>query len=1455
MATATATPADAADQALFARLAQVTTHPLPTTTAADAHDRAFFAGVGAATPADDQDRALFGQLQRTAEPAQELGTLPARIEPPQDATVTAGAATAPAGPAPPPPQIDPATGHVVDPVTGRPMQRGRPVDAVPTGFDWKEFGRGVLGTAGRALTGELGARLAGSTEPNPHYEPQIDPATGHVIDPISNEPLVKGQPHDVQEAGVVGKGLELATPPLQWAQTYVTNPVARVAALAYNPLAAWIKSGYQEAGKEFEQDPARANVIAGFLRGTISEAGLKAAYQGFINPTIETTAAFSGPGIREMPLFGMKPGTPEDEAVRGILNFLADIPIGMLADLVTTKAALPRLGKALAALEDTKLAQRLMDVPLPLPKALGGPISYRHMRVAAQQERELAHMIGGGAGRGGQILREALQAKTNAAKDIAALRQSGLNTWRKTPDGRRVDQIDELIYHWIEAGLDDRSKFQSREQALAAARALTPDTALGDRAAAVVERNGAAYARIWRASGERLEAAGYLKPGTVEAMGDRYAAGMYHSTSHNPEDIAAWLEAAQAINHETNGQYGLSEQAIALGNQLLGRMGSGGGGVNAAKGRTVGTFAEREARGGEFQASPIFGKSISGSARIAERYEVLHEVAKSKIAQPGSETVPRPPRPKSEMSEGDRAWQQHLDEQKHGALGTKPREPQPAGPATPQAAGETTAPPEPRWTAADLDKAKAEVEQRAAEHEQALQDLQAATAARAAPKAAPTPGQPRPPAPPELDALRTARQGVQDAMKEVATAKKLAETAPTEVTEAALAEARERVKEARAGFDQAALQYRRAKLSPDSLQARYAAGAEGRITEAQGALDRAVEAHLQAVAGQDAAAIKDAERAVAKASAGLKAAKRDYREGLTLSDAAIQRRYNEAVQESALRWANAQNAQARIERHLAAGPPTMEKPLPVPPGSRLLTGKQYGPAEGLIVPERFKRALDTYLAPPGATTPIAAAAQWLSRQYKQQAMFLAFPSLLHKAKYDTMLSIGVLTEAGVKANPLSIRRMMALAVREDKAWRTTGKMSKAVEALDQNTRALLDSHGSADLGELGSSLRNAVSEKPPNMHIENFRRLRNSVPKGIGNIERVHKIMLTEQLAPKYGYAEAARIAQETISGAHVSSPLYQVLDRYGGVPFLSARARSFPRFMKMAITNPGAMRLASGIPLAQAMGAAMPPDVQARQRMLGPDAIPIPGWVDQEGRQRFLSKNPLAVSPSADVLSLGTGVLGPVGALLDAWRNVDMTHTTQAGQAEPINRPGEMPPIDADWERTMYVLERGAPAIARSAERVAMAAQGRTRFGGPYAEPESISDALIGIATGARLGTAETTAEKQARAQRQAQSGTGQRALQAVLGYYGKLSSGQTAVPDGMAAQAERYTDLGKAKGIMLLAKQRLKSIATGRQYSPAAQTGALEHQTAWIYVLIQHFTNLAAQQQALEAASRVPR
>src|SRR5207253_3120167 len=134
-----------------------------------------------------------------------------------------------------------------------------------------------------------------------------------------------------------------------------------------------------------------------------------------------------------------------------------------------------------------------------------------------------------------------------------------------------------------------------------------------------------------------------------------------------------------------------------------------------------------------------------------------------------------------------------------------------------------------------------------------------------------------------------------------------------------------------------------------------------------------------------------------------------------------------------------------------------------------------------------------------------------------------------------------------------------------------------------------------------------------------------------------------------------------------------------------------------------------------------------------------------------------------------------------------------------------------------------------------------------------SLTDAILGITTGARLGVAETAAERKERAAKMA--GSAGRAAQYVNGYYQALSSGQEKIPSGLAEQTDRYTNLSQARGIMELAKQRLKSIATGRQYTGQAQIDALQHQVAWIFVLIRHFTQLAAQQQQLERQTRASR
>src|SRR5207237_1423554 len=92
------------------------------------------------------------------------------------------------------------------------------------------------------------------------------------------------------------------------------------------------------------------------------------------------------------------------------------IPLGMLADLVVTKGALPKIGKALAKLDRITEARGFQDLKIPLPGMVGGARSVRDIRTAAAQNRELAHIIGGAQGRSGPALREAVDAERSTAR-------------------------------------------------------------------------------------------------------------------------------------------------------------------------------------------------------------------------------------------------------------------------------------------------------------------------------------------------------------------------------------------------------------------------------------------------------------------------------------------------------------------------------------------------------------------------------------------------------------------------------------------------------------------------------------------------------------------------------------------------------------------------------------------------------------------------------------------------------------------------------------------------------------------------------------------------------------------------------------------------------------------------------------------------------------------------------
>lgn len=1809
-------PLDAQDRAVAARLAQSAP---PSELSLEM------------APLDDQDKAIAARASQAAV---------ARPQAPPTVIPPAGEGYRNLGPAAPPqvpqnapgspqggvsvaaggasfrPQIDPRTGHVIDPSSGVPFFAGHPHYAAqgageaPPGPDIGTFFQGAARDVGQVASGEAGATMAGAQAPEPRYQPQVDPQTGRVVDPTTGQPFMPGQPHAAPQRTLAGQALEVATPALAGTQKYAVDPLMRLAALVVNPVHAWLHSGYEEAGREYQQDPAHANIIEGFLRGTLSEQGARAAWAGLTDPNYVQSAPFTAPGFRNVPLLGVKPGTPEDELMRGVLNWLADVPLDILTDHLAAGAAWKPLRQALGALDRASEAHGLQDIPMPLP---GGSRSLRQLRVAAADNREIAHMIGAEQGQSGENLRQALVAKLATAKDMNALRQSGVPLFRTTADGRKVNQIDELIYHWVEAGTEG-AKYPDRAAVEADARALTGDPKLQDRIVGMIQRNGQNYARVWRQTGERLERVGYLKPGTVAAMGDRYAARMYQSSSHNADDIEAWLQAAHDISQESSGKFGLSERAMQLGNQILGRPGEGGSAANTAKARKIDTFAEREARGGEFQASPIFAKSVPRGERIAERQGVLGRVAE-RFGTPGYTEEPKPmqraaygpedvaaqqqvvgeresalreaqarqaavagqpatpgvaerrqdlARRKAveEMTPEEmrvalktdpltglgnkRAWEEwhgyddetghhpgvweqngkkeqivsadadslkwvndnygheagdtllravgdalkkvglsddfyhvsgdefyghtanpadadarlkaadewlrqhtiyvkvkdpqtgavsevglkgfgishgigedfytadkinlHAAKESRAAAGVRgergygppglerlpgraPAEPgvagvgeQPAGAARPVAVAEGPGPSggaaaapgggAPRrgvaanpaevraagggagpaggagagsvgaatggagaerepgraagaagaaGTPADVAAAEQAVRDAEARFQQRFREIrdqglkfndpefrerrielkaaqdrldalrssaagapalpapirklrdrvteaqQALTQARDAYQREKTPeaaaalsdarfklkaarsvaaeqernwraSLPRPGEAPERAALRVARKEVRDAQQALSAAKKAGETE-------ALAAARDRYRTARTDFQDAAVAYQRSRLPPGSVADRYATVREAGIAQARQEIDQAVEAFTAAEAAHDKAptpetktALDAAQARLDTAGAALRKEQRLLREGLRLSDTALQRRMEQETRDAAIRWANSEKKLGRVQREAEEGPPTVKKPVPVPPGSRLLTGKQYGPADGMIVPEHVKAALDAYLAPDRQPQWFDQVWQRVARTYKSQAMFLNFPSLIHKGKYDTVLSAGALADAGLPHDPLTMSRRLRQAAAEYQGWQRGGKMSPAIEALDKNTRAMLPDTG--DLGELGSSLRNSLEAKPPNMARAAWEKARDLVPKRIGDIERTYKIMLTESLAPKYGYEEAARIAQETIGDSRMTHPLVQALERYGGVPFLTARIKALPKLARTAVTQPGILRQMSGIPFAQAMQSALPPDERQRAALLGPGAIPLPGVRDAQGRQRYVVRNPFVVTPLADIGGLGLGVGGAAGAALAAYGNVDWARTLVTGQAESITKPGEMPPLDALDARIQFVEDRLLPSFVRSGARLQRAAQGATRYGGPYQEPETLTDAVLGVATGVKLGPAETEVERKQRAQKMA--GLAGRALLIANRYYQDLQSGRQAAPTfpngflGIPAPGQ-INDVRSARTAYQNAKERLRQIVTGQQYQGDRQVQAIQRQVAWIYQIQQRFFELA--------------
>lgn len=974
---------------------------------------------------------------------------------------------------------------------------------------------------------------------------------GRVIDPTTGEPF--GKPGEVAHENPKPTLAQQAIEGVNTAGIVtgkVMHPVIRVLSAIINPLEAAAQSAFQQTDKEAWDSsnhpevpfPARLAHNAAALGKNLLHSG-PAAAAAATSPDIASTDPFSLPGIKNKQLLpGVTPGSTVDQYLRGGLNAATSMVVGELGGPI--QGALVTRGMGLAGKGLQKAGA--LDAVIPgIGKSING------LKQDAGITQESARLLSKAQGASGQIQTEARGAIEGARKTYADLARKGVNLVGQSQDGRRVNAIDEYVYHWIEAG-QKGAKYTDRAQALADAAALghSPEQAQLIRQA--VQKIGTDYTNAWQRVGRHLEAVGYLKPGTVQKMGGQYVAYMYHAASHNAGDIEAWLDTAA--------QHGfLTPEAERLGTELLGRraVGRAAGGINPSKARKGYTFAERQALGGEFQASPIFTKSLSRDTQIAGKLGALKLIAA------------------------------HPD------------------------------------------------------------------------------------------------------------------------------------------------------LASDVPQAGW---------------------------------------------------------------------------------------------------------LKIPEGG-------FGELGGKYVPPAVAHFLKNSFQTDQVNNPALKALAWVSGVVKSNITTLNLPMIMHKAKFDQVLSEGTAASEGVAFTPAMVKR----AAIARKAWLKSGQAPPAIQALMDETRAFTP--GGSSVGDLGKSLGASLGiETTGQKIVAGAEKLKNATRQGIGAVEQTYKIALTEALAKKYGYAKAAQIAHETISGDHMTSYIanaaIRAVEKYGGIPFVTARSKAAPLMLKIALENPQILRRWSGVDVAQGMASAIGPEAKIRQQIAGdPTAIPIPGMKDRYGRQRLLTTNPLEVNPATDLQHLGAGVGGAASSIASGLLNTDFSRGFATGKFEPIVKPGAMPPDMARQARLDYVTGRTGPGLfTRGIPGIGRAISGTTQYGGASQEPESVTEAAIRALTGARLTTPETMDEKGRRMQtNQDERSANQRFLDQ---YQSALARGEVTpsdhtqwpTPDNPRDMAEWYKN----------AFFNLQSVVQGAQEKPGslAAQAKIRRLADWLHYLEGKLSEVGGSQDELAQA-----
>lgn len=1004
---------------------------------------------------------------------------------------------------------------------------------------------------------ELEARAQRAQPPAPAPPPALPPAApppqsrpggpalgphGRVVDPATGQEFgLPGQgAHEAAPQSFAQSAIELGNAPIMALNTG-KDAVFRVLAWAANPVTAFLNSE-AKAGLSGEKDPALGPWLGsakGFLLGaphSLAEAGRAA-----ISPEIQQPEFFSQSGMSDRNRAGLQiPMSPTAE--RYVRKGL-DIAGGFVADAGATHLLGPLAHGAAGLLGRAAGKAGALDTVIP-----GIGKSLNTLQAESALTRDAQRLMAAAAGKAGQIKAEGDQAIRASQRIMAGLTKQGIDLAGTSPDGaRRVNLVDELVYHWISAGTQG-ARYANRGEVGKAIAGLAQTPAEAAALQTAIPQMAAAYTAAWRKVGLMLEDVGYLKKGTVAKWGDKYAAVMYHSSSHNVDDIENWL-------HFAHDHGAMSPAAVALGEQLAGRVAGGGrgAGMAPAQARKPLAYAERVARGQEFQAALVFARSLSRETKIAGKLRGLQDIA-----------------------------------------------------ANPEMASATR---QPGW---------------------------------------------------------------------------------------------------------------------------------------------------------------------------------------------------------------------------------------------VLTGRELGFAEPTYLHPAVHAFLKNSLAPDAAASPALRALEKVSNFVKAQITTLNAPMILHKIKFDHVLAEGQAAAEGLGFTAADVAR----AVAARKLFMNKGTRTAAIDALRNETNAFTP-RGSS-LGELGQSLQGSIGiETAGQKLLAGQKKIAGLTREGIGAVEQTYKIALAEKLAPKLGYRKAAQIAQETISGEHLTNvtanAFIKAVEKYGGIPFVTARSKALPKMLAMVVHNPDILLRYSGYRVAHGLAEAGGPAVQQRQQLLpnADTAIPVPGATDRLGKPKFAASNPFAINPLDDLGHLGYGIGGPLTTGISAAMNLDLPRAFGGGGLYPITKPGEMPPLEEAAKRLEFVRQRTfPPLLGRGISRIGHALAGTTEYGGPFQEPESLTEALLGVATGLRLKAPETDRERGHRASQNVLSHQDDR--QFINEYRQALRNG-SAKPTISPLIAHAQTPRIAAEWYKN-AYRRLADLANGNEYKGDDKKARMRLQMDWMDLLEKQYKKLSGEQLTIQ-------